>query len=338
MAYKVWQALGNPRHYMEPFFGSGAVLLARQGYNPDKHIETICDADGFIANVWRSIQADPQTTAHYADWPVNHADLNARREWLRNNNKRLLENLISDPEWYDAKAAGWWIWGASCWIGAGLTHPDAKQNAKKDIGIPRMTEDAGVVAKSLRATSVLPHLSDTGLAVNAMGLRNTQNTIDGIPSLTRAGRGVFQSPTNINIINWFSDLAARLRYVRVVCGDWSRICGGNWQDGLNGEVGIFFDPPYSAEDRAAVYNQESFSVAHHVREWALERGAKPTYRIVLAGYIEEHESLLAHGWRAEQWKTNGGYGNQGGSDTQGKKNKCREALFYSPHCLQNTLF
>lgn len=25
----VWQALGQPRHYIEPFFGSGAVLLAR---------------------------------------------------------------------------------------------------------------------------------------------------------------------------------------------------------------------------------------------------------------------------------------------------------------------
>lgn len=30
----IWKALGQPKHYIEPFFGSGAVLLARPDYRP----------------------------------------------------------------------------------------------------------------------------------------------------------------------------------------------------------------------------------------------------------------------------------------------------------------
>mgnify|MGYP000954199639 FL=1 len=41
----VWAALGNPRNYIEPFFGSGAVLLARP-HAPQ--IETVNDADGLL--------------------------------------------------------------------------------------------------------------------------------------------------------------------------------------------------------------------------------------------------------------------------------------------------
>jgi hypothetical protein len=61
------------------------------------------------------------------------------------------------------------------------------------------------------------------------------------------------------------------------------------------------------------------------------RGDRPTYRIVLAGYYEEHESLLDNGWRVERWKAQGGYAHMG--DKQGKVNRHREALFYSPHCI-----
>lgn len=93
----VWLALGDVKHYMEPFFGSGAVLLRRPGYQPDTHIETVCDKDGFVANVWRSIAFAPDEVAHWCDWPVNHADLSARKNTLVNNEARLLENLIADP-------------------------------------------------------------------------------------------------------------------------------------------------------------------------------------------------------------------------------------------------
>lgn len=70
----VWQALGQPAHYIEPFFGSGAVLLNRPDWVP-RMIETVNDKDGFIANVWRALQFAPNDVAKWCDWPVNHADL-----------------------------------------------------------------------------------------------------------------------------------------------------------------------------------------------------------------------------------------------------------------------
>ena len=95
---------------------------------------------------------------------------------------------------------------------------------------------------------------------------------------------------------------------------------------------MFFDPPYGeAATRAEVYAEDSQTVADDVRAWCLEHGTHPLTRIVLAGYYEEHEGLLAHGWTAERWKAGGGYGNTG--DGQGKENRHREALFVSPHCV-----
>ena len=148
-------------------------------------------------------------------------------------------------------------------------------------------------------------------------------------------RGVQDLYSN-RIDQWFRQLSERLRYVRVVCGDWSRVCGGNWQDGM-GSAGIFFDPPYGVEDRAAVYTTEDFTISGAVRAWCIERGSKKSYRIVLAGYEDEHAELLEHGWTQHRWSAAGGYGNQGKGkkgeeDGQGAKNRHRETLFFSPHC------
>lgn len=95
----VWNALGQPKHYLEPFFGSGAVLLLRPQYDSRAHTETVCDADGFVCNVWRALQTDPDEVAKWCDWPVNHADLSARKKRLVENKDRLLQNLIADETW-----------------------------------------------------------------------------------------------------------------------------------------------------------------------------------------------------------------------------------------------
>ncbi len=107
---------------------------------------------------------------------------------------------------------------------------------------------------------------------------------------------------------------------------------GNWQDDL-GSCGIFFDPPYSeiANRRKNIYTHDSESVAHDVREWSRDRAQKPSYRIVIAGYYDEHKELLSEGWGVYKWSTGGGYANVGNG--QGRKNAEKEALFYSPHCL-----
>jgi len=57
VAPEVWARFGDVRNYVEPFFGSGAVLLGRPGGATGT--ETINDIDGFVANFWRALQADP---------------------------------------------------------------------------------------------------------------------------------------------------------------------------------------------------------------------------------------------------------------------------------------
>ena len=73
----VWERFGPVPNYVEPFFGSGAVMLARPPDWPPRN-ETVNDLDCMIANFWRSVEEDPEEVAYWADWPVNEADLHAR--------------------------------------------------------------------------------------------------------------------------------------------------------------------------------------------------------------------------------------------------------------------
>jgi hypothetical protein len=66
-----------------------------------------------------AVQHAPDEVARWADWPVNEADLHARHQWLVEQALPLTEKLIADPDYYDAKVAGWWVWGICTWIGGG---------------------------------------------------------------------------------------------------------------------------------------------------------------------------------------------------------------------------
>jgi hypothetical protein len=133
-------------------------------------------------------------------------------------------------------------------------------------------------------------------------------------------------------------LRDRLRNVRVCCGDWARVC----TDGATAHgktIGVFLDPPYSAEANrhSSIYRTEDLAVAHRVREWCHQRTGQDRYRIVLCGYAGEgHEALEALGWRVIAWKAHGGYANFAKGNQQGKLNKHREMLWLSPSCLGAT--
>ncbi len=294
VAAAIWGLLGDVDHYMEPFFGSGAVLLNRPDWTEGK-TETVCDKDGHVANVWRAIILHPEETAKWCDWPVNHADLMARKKCLIENESRLLDGLIEDPKWCDAELAGYWIWAASCWIGSGLTDPGKKMQR--------------------------PHLAHDG-----MGVHKTKR-----PDIGSKGKGVHKTQRS-DIGEWFNALSVRLRRVRVVCGDFMRILGGDWQHKNWKTVGLFFDPPYGDTDRDdRIYAQDGFDIAERVEAWCLERGSRENFRIVIAGYDTEYEKLISAGWTAKAWKAQGGYGNLGNG--RGKENRYRETLFISPHCM-----
>lgn len=310
IAGQVWQLLGNPKNYIEPFFGSGAVLFMRPDLASNR-IETVNDKDGMLANFWRAVQpkADPEAVAEFADWPVNENDLHARHKWLVGERDALTERLEADKDYYDAKIAGYWVWGISCWIGGGWCESLSRQ-------IPHLGHSGRGIHKQALSRR-RPHLSDVGVG---HGINKG--------SIARTDSGL------ITAIKKFSD---RLRNVRVCSGDWSRVCGDSVTI-RHGLTGVFLDPPYSAKDRAACYAVEDFEVAHAVRDWCLERGDDPLYRIVLCGYESEHAVMESHGWRVIAWKAGGGYANQG---QRRGVNATRERLFVSPHCLglrQSDLF
>ena len=117
----VWTRFGDVSSYVEPFAGSMACVLGRPHWPwKDNRIETVNDADCYLANFWRALQADPQAVAEWADRPVNEADLSAIHTWLINTGKERVEQLKTDPDFYDAKVAGWWVWGLCIWIGSGV--------------------------------------------------------------------------------------------------------------------------------------------------------------------------------------------------------------------------
>lgn len=114
-AHLVWGAFGDVDNYVEPFAGSLAVLLGRP-YSP--RIETVNDLDCYLANFWRALRCAPEEVARWADWPVNEADLHARHAWLVSR-EDFRKRIRGDPDYFDAKTAGWWVWGICQWIGAG---------------------------------------------------------------------------------------------------------------------------------------------------------------------------------------------------------------------------
>ena len=61
LAPAIWQRLGNPVVYVEPFAGSLACLLARPDGAGQREI--VCDLDGGISNFWRAVTAEPDTVA-----------------------------------------------------------------------------------------------------------------------------------------------------------------------------------------------------------------------------------------------------------------------------------
>jgi hypothetical protein len=118
VASLVWERLGDVDNAIEPFAGSIAFLLARP--HPPR-IETVNDADCYVANFWRATTRDPEAVAEHADGPVNEADLHARHRWLVLSGEAAMfrERMRTDPEYFDARVAGWWCWGLCCWIGSG---------------------------------------------------------------------------------------------------------------------------------------------------------------------------------------------------------------------------
>ncbi len=290
----VWAALGDPENYVEPFAGSAAMLLGRPNVGK---VETINDADGFVANFWRAVSLDAAEVARHVDWPTNEADLIARHSWLVRNAPGLLQRLEADPDYYDAKVAGWWCWGACNWIGSGWCS-----------GTGPWQHDG----EKLVDARQLPHLGDAGRGVNRK-----------LPHLGDAGQG-----RTHYIYEWFGALQDRTRGVRVAVGDWQRVVTESVTV-RHGLTGVFLDPPYTkgAMDYAA--GGVGGELADKVRAWCAKNGNDKRLRIVLCGHAGEHDELLQAGWHTRAWAARKGYA----STDEAVDNSASETLWCSPHCV-----
>ena len=112
----VFARIGKVGVWSEPLCGTAVMTLNNPFPAPR---EVICELNAYIANFYRATVADYEATAYWADWPTNHHDLTARHRWLLAQGPELRERMVADPDDFDAKIAGWWVWGQSSWIGHG---------------------------------------------------------------------------------------------------------------------------------------------------------------------------------------------------------------------------
>ena len=310
----VWRALGGVDSYIEPFAGSMAVLLGR----PSKpRTETVNDADAYLCNFWRALVADPEAVARHCDWPVNETDLGARHLWLVNAGRERIEALESDPDYFDAKVAGWWVWGINSWIGSGWC-----------VGKGPWQLIDGKLAKNETGQGInrqLPHLGDAGQGINRQR-----------PHLGDAGQGINRRDSERDIFAYFSLLSERLHKVRVCCGDWSRVVT-NGAMSYGDRVGVFLDPPYLGDVRTKdLYRVEDHAISDEVRAWAIDNGEDRRLRIILCGYHEEHADKMPKSWRMHKYSASKAYGSTAavGKKEGNDANRHNERIWFSPHCIK----
>lgn len=244
VASVIWQRFGDAPHFIDPFFGSNAVLLNR----PHKpQVETINDIDCFVSNFWRAVKYAPDEVAKWAIAPVSEVDLHAIHRYLvmGPDTEDFAKQMRLDPEYYNAKFAGWWIYGINLWIGTGWC-----------------TE---------ALTSKLPFIAGRGRAlVNSYHAYHAQ----GKDCSEKQGGGDEQL---------IHDLSERMKHVRVCCGDWPRILG-DATIGFKSPCAILLDPPYTQEGRCRTYKNDTADIAQEVRDWAVAHGDDKSLRIAYCGY------------------------------------------------------
>ena len=149
-------------------------------------------------------------------------------------------------------------------------------------------------------------------------------------------KGVMQG----GVLDWLRKLQRRLHGVKVVCGDWTRVLGGNWRT-ADGDCAVFLDPPYAPETGRSnkIYKKDELTTAKDVLNWCKENGDNRLYKIALCGYDGEHNELENMGWTVHSWATTGGFANCVKGESRGKKNRFKERIWFSPFCNRElTLF
>ena len=301
---EVWQRLGSPIQYIEPFCGSAAILL---GAPKPASLEIINDGSGFIANFWRAVKYQPENVARWADYPVIHVDLGARHRWLMEQREQLGENL-QDPSWPgDAQCAGWWLWGQCAWIYKGWcswTGAMQKHSYKPGRKVGSRQAELGVQGYGVPASGTIPFRQNPGIGI----YRTTEDQGD-IPEDTE-----FLTPSGRNAWVNLHELTERLARVLILHGDWKRCVSNNFNNYGKDSTAIFLDPPYAEHEY--LYGRDLPPVALEACSWAK---AHAHLRVALAGHLGDYDGL--EDFDCFTWSS-------------GKPSTGVEAIWFSPACLK----
>ena len=333
LAEDVWDAFGMLDRYIEPFCGSAAVLLRCP--RPARS-ELICDLSPFLSNFWRAVKEDPDGVAWHADYPSVHHDLHARQIWLADWAERHGDRLFEDAEFFDAKAAGWWAWGASLWIGGGYGERIGGQRPFVRGGDP-----GGLGCNAQGAVRDKRPLVRDG-SPGGWGC-NAQTFHDKVPNVgpSPGGKGASQQRLDVQgaepldgsrLRPWMRALAERLRRVIVLRRDWTSAVTDTMtmRSERSMKVGVFLDPPYDTECRSRdLYGSDldgtSAGVAAQCYEWA-EKAARERPEMRIAHCCRKGDFPLPEGWREVSRKFSG-------VRRKDRREAHRDCLMLSPGCL-----
>jgi hypothetical protein len=132
------------------------------------------------------------------------------------------------------------------------------------------------------------------------------------------GQGVHRGELRWRLAEYMREVAARLRYVRIICGDWKRAVLPTLTVS-HGLTGVLLDPPYGKGAVSYAHGGTDDALLLAARDWAIANGQHELLRIVLCCY---DDTEMPDSWRCVPWKA---HGHSAGGE--------RERLWLSPNCL-----
>lgn len=132
------------------------------------------------------------------------------------------------------------------------------------------------------------------------------------------GQGIHRGDMRYRLREYMVEAATRLRFVRIVCGDWTRVVTPVVTV-AHGRTGVLLDTPYGVGVTYA-HGGDDTALLMAARDWAIANGDNVLLAIVLCCY--DAQITMPDGWRCVPWKAR---------STRGDSKP--ERLWLSPHCI-----
>lgn len=151
IAPTIWQVVGDPLVYIEPFGGSISNLLERP--NVGTH-EVVGEVDANIINFFTSVKNDPGSVWKAADMPTDETNLKNIDQYIKEHTLALGMKMSENIEFYDPHMAGLWIYRQCNAMKAGR-NPSAQIRTNSIYNNPDPLEKLHEIAQRIRKVKFL---------------------------------------------------------------------------------------------------------------------------------------------------------------------------------------